>query len=336
MMEGDKIRWFIHPDLIPKDPSSEIIGEISKAENVISPIAILPDFHYKRGAEVPIGIAVATNNTIIPGLIGVPNCGIAILATDLSVNDLTPEQVDTIFRKLAEEVPGKPWTKPQLSREDMIKALQGGAAWVIEKFELPHYWLERVEKNGNFLATHINSNEVKNIIPPTAIRWGRHCLGVLGGGNHFLELHYIDRIEDQALAEELNLKEKQLVFILHTDSLKMGSQTHLHYSARGELKHKPFKYLAMLLMQLWWHFLRGSSFKSWSLRWRTYIVRKGFGNLSADGVEGRRFLDAFSLAGNFGFVNRLAIMSKIINTCENVIRRKVKTDLLFDPAHDMV
>jgi tRNA-splicing ligase RtcB len=336
MAEIEKIRWFTHPDLDPKDLSGKLIERISNTPGVIKPVAVLPDFHYKRGAEVPIGISVATKNTIIPSLIGVPNCGMAVLVTDLTTENTMPEQIDTIFRRLTSSVPGKPWAKPQLSCKEMIEAVRGGAMWGLRRFSLPLSWLGRIEKRGTFLSRSVSVREVKKILPPTAISWGRQCLGVLGGGNHFLELHSVSRVENRALAEQLGLREKQLVFIIHTDSLKMGSQTHLHYSARGELKQKPVKYMAMLLMQLWWHFLRDWSWRDWPMRWKTYIYRRNLGGLPADSAEGRRFLTAFALAGNFGFVNRLAIIRKVIDICEGVLGREMRASLLFDPSHDMV
>jgi tRNA-splicing ligase RtcB (3'-phosphate/5'-hydroxy nucleic acid ligase) len=116
-------------------------------------IALMPDAHLGKGAT--IGSVIPTRDAVIPSAVGVDiGCGMAARRLELTVGELTPDQLTRWVKRMRHAVPaglGKWHRKP------MIEAAS---------------WLE------------------ENTPPPTLPNRRRALdqLGTLGSGNHFVEL----------------------------------------------------------------------------------------------------------------------------------------------------
>ena len=59
-------------------------------------------------------------------------------------------------------------------------------------------------------------------VPNEAIAKGANQLGTLGGGNHFIEIQYVQEVFDKGLAREFGLSRNQLVVMIHSGSRRFG------------------------------------------------------------------------------------------------------------------
>ena len=76
-------------------------------------------------------------------------------------------------------------------------------------------------------------------LPARPIHKHRGSIGVLGAGNHFLELQEVVEVLDAEAAGVLGLRKGQAVFMLHSDSGKLGKRllrdVHAQAEERGAL-----------------------------------------------------------------------------------------------------
>jgi len=124
---------------------------------IAGPVALMPDCH--TGYGMPIGGVIVCKNAVIPNAVGVDiGCGMGAIQTNISVDDITKEQLRAIIQKIKLRIPmgeGHCHRQPQFW-------------WVLNDF------LDEARHAGWY-------NEV---MWETAQR----NIGTLGGGNHFIEV----------------------------------------------------------------------------------------------------------------------------------------------------
>ena len=128
---------------------------LSNLPFAIDHVALMPDAH--AGYGMPIGGVLFADRSVVPYAIGVDiGCGVALLETDLTVDDLRPGDLEALLRSIASRVPvGFEKHRGRVDR-DRAEDEIGIARPACVKEE----WLLRA-------------------LPQ---------LGTLGGGNHFLEV----------------------------------------------------------------------------------------------------------------------------------------------------
>jgi len=120
-------------------------------------IAIMPDSH--QGYGMPIGGVMATENTIIPNAVGVDiGCGMCVVKTPWTTDDINVDIIKKIMGKIREEVP---------------------VGFSHHKHEQNQDLMPLSSINLNDETSPISNKEYNNAL----------CqLGTLGGGNHFIEI----------------------------------------------------------------------------------------------------------------------------------------------------
>ncbi len=173
----------------------------------------------------------------------------------------------------------------------------GHRAW--EAFDPDQFTddLQRIEENGRLPAN-------PGAVPKTAIEKGRNQLGTLGGGNHFIEIQYVQEIFNADLAKAFGLFKDQIVVMIHSGSRRFGYEIADQYmnvaAARPENadRHKMLSYLPI--------------------------------NSSA----GKNYIAAMAAAANFGFTNR-HIMALLVRRCFNRMFGPTPLKLIYDVTHNM-
>src|SRR5262249_36934411 len=118
-------------------------------------VALMPDAH--AGYGMPIGGVLFADKAVVPYAIGVDiGCGVALVETDLTVDQLGGDVLDRVLRFIAERVPVGFATLSDAVPRDVIHEALGLA----KPDSVQDAWLDRAS-------------------------WQ---LGTMGGGNHFLEL----------------------------------------------------------------------------------------------------------------------------------------------------
>lgn len=260
------------------------------------------------GFGVPIGCVMGLAGAIMPPAVGYDiNCGMRLLRTPFSKGDI---DVEKIAVSIARDIPlGEGKTNLHLDKKSIEQVVNEGAgsipalaekikhrAW--EAFDLDEFSedIQRIEENGNLPAD-------LGAVPNIAIEKGSDQLGTLGGGNHFIEIQYIQKIFDKTLAETFGLHENQIVVMIHSGSRRFGYEIADRYmniaANRSQVKSK--KMLAYL---------------------------------TTESDPGKKYIAAMAAAANFAFTNR-HIMALLVRRCFNRMFGPTPLALVYDLAHNM-
>jgi len=261
------------------------------------------------GFGVPIGAVLGLEDAIMPPAVGYDiNCGMRLLNTPFSRGEIN---TDKIAADIARDVPlGEGRENLQLDKTGIeavinlgvaaVPALaqrSGHRAW--EAFDPDQFSddLQRIEENG-----HLPANP--GAVPKTAIQKGRNQLGTLGGGNHFIEIQYVQEIFDADLAKAFGLFKDQIVVMIHSGSRRFGYEIADQYmnvaAARPENADRP----------------------------------KMLSYLPTNSGAGKNYIAAMAAAANFGFTNR-HIMALLVRRCFNRMFGPTPLKLIYDVTHNM-
>jgi tRNA-splicing ligase RtcB len=169
---------------------------------------MLPDAHQGYGFSIG-GVAAIDfeHGCISPGGIGFDiNCGVRLLVTPLKKEEVEPkikELMDSMFRNVPSGV----------GSESFIRLSNPEQGYGFKED------LERSEEGGRMKEA--DASKVSN----KAKSRGREQLGTLGAGNHFLEVQFVEHINDKKVAEAFGIKEEgQVTVMIHCGSRGLGHQ----------------------------------------------------------------------------------------------------------------
>jgi tRNA-splicing ligase RtcB (3'-phosphate/5'-hydroxy nucleic acid ligase) len=106
----------------------------------------------------------------------------------------------------------------RLSRTDLRRVLEQGAAWAIRNGYGSEADLDTIEERG--ALPHADAD----IVSDRAFDRGKTQLGTLGSGNHFAEVQYVAEIYDEPVARAFGLFRDQVTFMIHSGSRGLGHQ----------------------------------------------------------------------------------------------------------------
>ncbi len=261
------------------------------------------------GFGVPIGAVLGLEGAIMPPAVGYDiNCGMRLLHTPFSKGQI---DTDKIAVDIAREIPlGEGRENLHLDKAGLEAVANKGVACVPylaersghrawEAFDSEEFAddLACIEDNG---CLHADLGAV----PKAAIQKGCNQLGTLGGGNHFIEIQYVQKILDPALAKTFGLFENQIVVMIHSGSRRFGYEIADHYMNVAAQRPENTGRQKML----------------------SYLP-------SEDGT-GRKYIAAMATAANFAFTNR-HIMALLVRRCFSRMFGPTKLKLVYDVTHNM-
>src|SRR5688572_29650096 len=160
---------------------------------IVKAALAMPDIH--QGYGLPVGGVVATDaaqGVVSPGAIGFDiNCGVRLLATELSADDVR-ERVGELVEALYAAIPTGVGSHGSVTLDDRAlgAVMEQGAAWAVARGHGLADDLARLESDGCIPGA------VAAAVSERARERGRRQLGTLGSGNHFLEVQVVDEIHD--------------------------------------------------------------------------------------------------------------------------------------------
>ncbi|MFN4073781.1 MAG: RNA ligase RtcB [Thermus sp.] len=305
---------FFASEEILKDLEGENYASLQQLMNVatlpgiVEPALAMPDIHWGYG--FPIGGVAAFDpeegGVVSPGGVGFDvNCGVRLLASTLTLEDLLPRQrelADALYRLIPSGV-GSERKDVRFSKKELKEILKEGAGWLIRRgFGYPedsHF----IESEGRL--PWANPDKVSD----RAFERGAPQIGTLGSGNHFLEVQYVDQIYDEEAAEAFGLFPNQITVLIHTGSRGLGHQVCQDYVERF-LKVAP--------------------------RYGIELVDKQLAAAPIKSPEGQDYLQAMAAAANFAFANRQLIAHFVREAFEVVgfPPREHGLRVLYDLAHN--
>jgi tRNA-splicing ligase RtcB len=199
-------------------------------------VAITPDFH--KGSGVPIGTTMLTKGFLIPQAIGNDiNCGMRMYTTSLS-EDKIRENLPAIEKNIRHVFfeGGRDIAMTKINREAIFKEGLIGLFETHKNMNKKGLWkyydasqqeqdLAHVNQMGSLITDQvIGMDDYMGGLEPTY----DSQIGSIGGGNHFVEVQKVTAIHHAQIANAWNLKVGQVVVMIHTGSVSIGSQCGTH------------------------------------------------------------------------------------------------------------
>lgn len=285
-------------------------SNVAQLPGIYKHAVTLPDGH--EGYGFPIGGVAATDadhGVISPGGVGYDiNCGVRLLSTNLSEQDIRPKLVhltETIFRNVPSGL-GSRRKDLTISNRDLDTLAVKGVQYLIDR---GLGWPEdskHCEENGQMK----NANPDK--VSQTAKSRGLSQIGTLGSGNHFLEIQKVDKIFNEKTAKTFGLThEGQVTVTIHCGSRGYGHQVCSDYLRVMERAVQKYKI---------------------SLPDRELACAPG------NSQEAKDYVEAMACAVNYAFCNRQAIMHWVRQSFQQVYGQdpeKFGLKLVYDVAHNI-
>ena len=294
-------------DLEGEDAVTQV-ANVAHLPGIVGPSIAMPDIHWGYG--FPIGGVAAfdpRDGVVSPGGVGYDiNCGVRLLATQLSVERVRP-RLEELIERLFAVIPaglGSARKDLRLSDADLDAVLAEGAEWAVRRGLGRPEDLECIEAGGRLAGAEPGRVSVK------ARRRGRDQLGTLGSGNHFVEVQHVRERHDPAAADALGLAEGTVTIMIHSGSRGLGHQ--VCDDAIDEMLGAAARYgIALPDRQLC------------------------CAPLSSP--EADRYLGAMNAAANFAFANRQVMAHFAREALAEVFGRRAadETRLVYDVAHNM-
>jgi len=266
---------------------------------------VLPDGHEGYGFPVG-GVAAmdANEGMISPGGVGYDiNCGVRLLRTNLSENDVRPklkELISDLFNSIPSGVGSKGAIK--LSPSQLDEVLVKGVPWAVENGYGRTEDVNVCEENGHM------ENADPNKVSDKARKRGAPQLGSLGSGNHFLEIQKVAEIHDENAAKIMGIEKGTLT---HCGSRGFGHQVCSDYLRISEQALK---------------------------KYGVTLPDRELACVPNSSEEGESYRKAMFAALNFAWSNRQMITHWTRKSFERVLKQSesdLGMDLVYDVAHNI-
>jgi len=300
------IRCFTNEELLPDASAQRQLEELAALPGVEEYVTVLPDVHYKDRNPSPSGTVVVTDGVIVPRAIdGGINCGMRSMVTSIPAAEMTPEVIDGLFGGLLESVPLKAHDDPLVTEEECEEVLVHGLGKLVGPLGLPEDEVLRTE-NGGRMDLGIDPDVIRANLPEKPIRKYRGSIGALGAGNHFLELQEVVEICNPEAARLLGIELGAAMFMMHTDSRKLGKRILSPVHAEAEAMFR-----AEGQSELW--------------------------TIPVDSEIGRRYLACLTATMHAGFANRAAITHAVRSVLGDLFGdAKADLRLVTDSGHETI
>ena len=216
------------------------------------------------------------------------NCGINILRSDLTQEEIKPKLND-IINKIFENVPCGVGAKGKVRVGDseLESVMLNGVNWAVENGYGVKDDLAHMEENGCM------SGADPSKVSDHAKKRGKPQLGSLGAGNHFLEIQSVSDIYDQETAKAFGLTDPDQVLIM----VHCGSRGFGHQVATDYLK------------------IHGEAAKKYNIK----LPDPQLVCAPTTSPEGQAYFGAMKCAVNYAFTNRQMIAHWIRESFEQVL-----------------
>ena len=194
---------------------------VTSLPGLVGHVVLMPDAYPAQGA--PFGMVAASKHpvgVVIPSAIGHDiNSGVRLLGSKIRLDDIE-EHAEALADALAEHVPmgGGADNKLDIGRSEVDHIAKSGAQWALRKGMAEQDDLVRTEEGGRL--NEADPSKVSN----AARDFGTKQLGTLGGGEHFIEIGVVDRLDHPAAGFTLGVQEGTVVAQIHCGSRGYGQQ----------------------------------------------------------------------------------------------------------------
>ena len=311
--EGMKVPGIIYAqksmlDDILSDQAPEQVANVAFLPGIVKNSLAMPDIHWGYG--FPIGGVAATDvrhGVISPGGIGFDiNCGVRLLKTELTAEDVKPrivELVEALFNNITTGV-GK-GGKIKLNEKDIEQVMTKGARWAVSQGYGTKDDLLLTEAQGAMEGA--DPDKVSN----KAIKRGHDQLGTLGSGNHFLEVQMVEEVYYKEAADIFSIFPGCVTVMIHSGSRGFGHQITTDF----------LDFLGKV-----------------SKQYGIDLPDRQLACAPVESPEGRSYFGAMAAGANFAWANRQCLAHWARETFEQVFRQssdRLGFRQVYDVAHNI-
>ena len=290
---------------ISQDRTIEQLINVATLQGITGAAYAMPDAHLGYG--FPVGAVAATrvsDGIISPGGVGYDiNCGVRLLASKLTQDDLRP-RLESLVHDLSRSIPsGAGRSGPfKLSERDIDRVLGEGCRYLLERGMATDQDVEHTEAGGSL------SEADPDQVSQRAKQRGRDQLGTMGSGNHFVEIQAVQKVFDETAAQEMGLAEGQVTILIHTGSRGLGHQVCTDY--------------VRLMDQV-------------MPKYGIQLPDRQLACAPLSSTEGKSYFGAMSAAANFAWSNRQAITCSVRDVFKRALGEEGHLRIVYDVAHNI-
>lgn len=296
-------------DVIKEEQSLEQVANVAFLPGIVGRSLAMPDIHWGYG--FPIGGVAATrvsDGVVSPGGVGYDiNCGVRLLRTNLTENEVKPkikELIDHLFNNVPSGLGSE--GKIRVSEREIDEVLSDGAHWAVKRgFGLPKD-LEVTEETGRMKG----ANPEK--VSARAKKRGAPQSGTLGSGNHFLEVQVVREIYNEVAAKAMGIDQiRQVLLLIHTGSRGLGHQVCDDYLRIMEEAVR---------------------------RYKISLPDRQLACAPVESPEGQDYLAAMACAANYAWANRQCITHWARESFMKVFGKNMEElgmEQIYDVAHNI-
>lgn len=270
-----------------------------------------PDLHIGYG--VPIGCVLASPNLVSPAAVGYDiNCGMRLLTTGVPASEA---DVKALVQAIRRRIPlGEGRDNIRIEGKALTSILEKGISGLAGCVPsgIPGLHpdsivmaaasdLPVIEDSGSLPGRAAS-------LPDRALKRGMSQFGTLGGGNHFIEIQRVSRIDDPVVAAGLGIFAGQLLVMIHSGSRGLGHETGGHYM-RLAAEAGP--------------------------RYGVPSPGRALSAVPIDSREGRDYMAAMNCAANFAYANRFFMAEFVKAAIVEVLGRDAFPKTLYDVSHNI-
>jgi tRNA-splicing ligase RtcB len=286
-------------------------------EGEIRRCVLTPDFH--KGAGIPVGTVIDAHGFVIPRCAGTDiGCGMRLIATDMTRDEFKGlgARLDGILRHAffegGRDIPMDAAGRASMLRQGApgVKAPPGGGGiWRHIDPQSLEQDLSRTHGHGSWPTRDLW--EFVDYVEGSGGTSHDAVIGSIGGGNHFLEIQYVDACVDRRACWHWSLKAGMVVVMVHSGSVGLGG-----------LVGRRFMDLARKLYPA-----------GMSMPGHGYYPIPTAGPLAQ---QGEAYRSAMGLAANFAIVNRLMLAALALRCLSDAAGRPVHGSLVYDAPHNLI
>lgn len=289
----------------------EQVTNVATLPGIVGQALCMPDGHWGYGFPIGGVAAFSTSDGVIsPGGIGFDiNCGMRLLRTNLTLNELKPK-LPQLLDRLYKYVPAGVGTKGSVSlkKNEFLKVLSEGADWCLTNGFATENDLDSIEQRGRLSPADPEQVSAK------AMERGIDQLGTLGSGNHYLELEVVkpENVFDRDVAARFGIdRPNQIVVMIHCGSRGFGHQVATDY------------------LQV---------FSKAVQKYGMKINDRELACAPFSSPEGQAYFKAMTCAANNAFANRQVIVHNIRRAFTEVFGKsegEIGLQTIYDVAHNI-
>lgn len=294
---------------IRHDKALEQVANVAFLPGIVKHSLGMPDIHWGYG--FPIGGVAATDvekgGVVSPGGVGFDiNCGVRLVRTDLSQEDVRPLLKDLVAA-LFNTIPAGVGSEGAIraTSKDEKDILVKGAGWAVKKGFGVEDDLDSTEEQGAICGAD------PELVSDRAYERGKTQSGTLGSGNHFVEVQVIDQLYDAEAVSALGLRLGQVMVMIHSGSRGLGYQV-------------CDDFIKIMLKCM--------------VKYSIKVPDRQLASAPVDSNEGKQYLGAMRAAANYAWNNRQCLMHLCRLAFEKTFDRpweKLGMSLIYDVAHNI-